>query len=74
MLDGKIVAVSTKTARKNKEFINFVSKDAQQLVFDTVMEYIDWGDYDYLDHDDISDEWFNLDNSRDRSLITEMRI
>jgi hypothetical protein len=74
VLDGKIVAVSTKTARRNHGHINFVSEDAQKLVFDTVMQYIDWDFDDCLDHDDISDEWLSLDTCKDHTLITEMRI
>lgn len=58
-LDGKVIAVSTKTARKNREYINFVSEDAQKLVFETVMQFINWDFDDCLDHDDIADEWFS---------------
>jgi hypothetical protein len=59
-LDGKIVAVSTQTARKNRESIDFVSKEACEQVFDLVVAQVK----SELAIDDqpfeIDDAWFDV--------------
>lgn len=60
-LDGKIVAVSSQTGRKNREVIDFISKEAQTLVFKTVLSYVEDEFERQVDTVDIDDRWFQSD-------------
>lgn len=71
-LDGKIVAVSTQTARKSSEVIDFVSKEAQTLVFETVLSYVREEFADQVDFSDIDDRWFADDRYHD--AIQEIKL
>ena len=62
-LDGKIVAVSTQTARKNYESMDFVSKEACELVFDIVVAQVK--SELIIDElpSEIDDAWFDIKNA-----------
>ena len=62
-LDGKIVAVSTQTARRNYESMDFISKEACELVFDIVVAQVK--SELVIDElpSEIDDTWFDIKNA-----------
>lgn len=62
-LDGKIVAVSTKTARKNYESMDFISKEACALVFDIVVAQVKSELVVDAPPSEIDAAWFDIKNA-----------
>lgn len=62
-LDGKIVAVSMQTARKNYTSIHFINTAAMERTFRVALEYVNKEDYSFMIDPElnISDDWFTLE-------------
>lgn len=70
-LDGKIVAVSTQTGRKNYEVMDFVSKEACELVFDIVVAQVKSELVVDELPSEIDDAWFDIKNATIVSAFKE---